>query len=301
MQKLVIAGGTGFLGRALIDHLKNDFDSIVILSRKENYQDGKIMYVQWDAFSLGAWSKHLEGAAVVINLSGKSVDCRFTKKNKQLILSSRIDSTKVIGEAIAKCSDPPLLWINASSAALYPDSETEPMGEKSDENGTGFMADVTRAWEQTVKDIPLPSTRKIFLRTTLVFDKKDGVLPVMMGLAKKGIGGTLGTGTQQVSWIHVRDFCGIIKWMIENKNAQGAYNMVAPESVTNKKLMYLLRKKVQAFMGLPSPKWLLEIAAVFMRSEPELILNSRYIVPQRLLEEGFVFKFCTIEECLEGI
>ncbi|MCW3077957.1 MAG: hypothetical protein JWO32_2566 [Bacteroidetes bacterium] len=299
MKKLVIAGGSGFIGKALTEFFKNDFDSIVILSRNKNHRDGKINYVQWDAFSMGDWCTHLEEATAVINLSGKSVDCRFTKKNKQLIFSSRIDSTKIIGEAILKCSSPPLLWINASSAALYPDSETEEMSENSNETGTGFMADVTTAWEKVVKDTELSSTRKIYLRTTLVFDNSEGVLPVLMGLAKKGIGGTLGTGSQQVSWIHIEDFCRIIKWMIENENAEGAYNMASPEPVTNKKLTYLIRKKVNAFLGLPSPEWLLKIGAFFMRTEPEMILSSRYVVPQRLLQEGFVFKYTTIEECLE--
>ncbi|MBA3665444.1 MAG: TIGR01777 family protein [Bacteroidetes bacterium] len=301
MKKLIIAGGTGFLGQALIRHFEKDYDKIVILSRHENKVEGKTVYLKWDARTFGTWCLELEGATAVINLCGKSVDCRYTEENKKLIFSSRLDSTKIIGEAILKCSTPPLLWINGASATIYRNSEDKPMGETTGEIGKGFSVEVCKAWEKVFNDFTLPKTRKANLRISLVFGSSRGVLPVMMKVVKKGIGGAMGNGQQQVSWIHVDDFCSIIRWMIDNTNATGPYNIVAPEPVRNKKLMAMLRKKAGIAIGLPSPKWLLEIGAFFIRTETELILKSRYVVPERLLNEGFQFKYNTIEECLESL
>ncbi|MBI2720753.1 MAG: TIGR01777 family protein [Bacteroidetes bacterium] len=301
MRKLIIAGGTGFLGQALCNHFKRDYDTIIILSRSENKTQGNIVYLQWDGKTLGGWCAELENATAIINLSGKSINCRFTDNNKKYILSSRINSTKIIGEAILKCKNPPEVWINGSSAAIYPNSETEAMSEFAAQNANGFMAEVTRAWEKAATDFILPQTRQLFLRTTLVYGLQGGVLPVLVNLVKKGLGGTMGKGSQKISWIHVNDFCSIIEWMLANKNAMGAYNMAAPEPVTNKKLMHLLRKKMGISIGLPAPELLIKIGAFFIRSEPELILDSRNVIPQRLIKKGFTFKYKLIEECIGAL
>lgn len=301
MKKLVIAGGTGFLGQALAEHFENDFDKIVILSRGENKIKGKAVYLNWDAKTFGNWCLELEGATAVINLCGKSVDCRYTEENKKLIFSSRLDSTKIIGEAILKCSTPPRLWINGASATIYRNSEDTPMGEFSGEIGSGFSVEVCKAWEKVFNDFTLPKTRKTNLRISLVFGSTGGVLPVMMKVVRRGLGGKTGSGKQQVSWIHVEDFCRVVRWMIETPSAAGPYNIVAPEPVRNEKLMGLLRKKAGVAIGLPSPKWLLEIGAFFIRTETELILKSRYAVPERLLKEGFKFKYRNIEQCIDNL
>ncbi len=298
MRKLIIAGGTGFLGQALIDHFKNDFDAIVVLSRRENKLEGKVRYIKWDAKTEGSWCKELEGAFAIINLCGKSVDCRYTEANKKIIFSSRLDSTKIIGEAILKCNTPPKVWINGASATIYAASENIPMTETNGKIGEGFSIDVCKAWEKVFYDFKLPGTRMINLRISLVFGTGGGVFPVLFSLTKKLIGGKMGNGKQQVSWIHIKDFCRIVEWIFEHEDSKGIYNVVAPEPVSNKNLMRLLRQNANALFGLPSPAWLLEIGAFFIRTETELILKSRYSVPERLLDEGFKFNYESIEKCV---
>ncbi len=301
MKKLIIAGGTGFLGQELTKKFENSFDEIVILSRGKNKISKNVKYLNWDAKAFGNWCNELEGATVVINLCGKSVDCRYTEKNKALIFSSRLKSTKIIGEAIQKCKTPPGLWINGASATIYKHSETEPMTEAAGEIGTGFSIEVCKAWEKVFDDFQLPHTRKVNLRISMVLGKTGGVFPALMNVVKKGIGGAMGKGTQQVSWIHIDDFCNMVKWIIETESVKGIYNSVAPNPVKNKELMQLLRKKAGVKFGLPATAWMLEIGAFFMRTETELILKSRYSYPERALNEGFVFKHTTIEDCLVNL
>ncbi len=298
MKKLVVAGGTGFLGRELVNHFKKDFDEIVILSRTAVFKKETVKYMIWDAKTFGAWCNELEGADAVINLCGKSVDCRYTKSNKAVIFSSRLESTKIIGEAIINCKTPPQLWINGASATIYRHSENEPMIEVNGEIGTGFSVEVCKAWEKIFDEFKLPSTRKVNMRISLVLGKSGGVFPALMNVVKKGIGGTMGKGTQQVSWVHINDFCNMIRWILDTKITTGIYNCVSPNPVKNMKLMSLLRKKAGIDIGLPATKWMLEIGAFFMRTETELILKSRYSFPERALREGFVFNYNTIEEGL---
>ncbi len=301
MKKLIIAGGTGFLGQALCMELENEFDEIVILSRIESKQQNNIKYVAWDAETLGSWCNELENATAVINLCGKSVDCRYTEKNKALIFSSRLNSSGIIAQAIKNCKRPPQVWINGASATIYRHSETEPMTEATGEIGSGFSIEVCKAWEKIVNEADLPGTRKINLRIAMVLGSTGGVYPELIKVVKRGLGGTMGKGTQQMSWIHVSDFCNMVKWIIQNPNAVGVYNCVAPNPVINKKLMQLLRKKANMHFGLPASELLLNIGAFFIRTETELILKSRYAYPERALDEGFAFKFDTIDRCLNNL
>jgi len=301
MKKLIIAGGTGFLGQELCRHFKNNFNEIVILSREGGISSGNVRSVKWDAKNFGDWCKELEDAEAVINLCGKSVDCRYTEKNKAVIFSSRLDSTSIIGKAIQNCANPPKIWINGASATIYRNSENEPMTEERGEIGSGFSVEVCKAWEKVFNDFQLPKTRKINLRISLVFGSSGGVLPVMVKMVKRGLGGKMGSGKQQVCWIHVEDFCSIIQWMLENERAQGVYNIAAPEPVRNVKLMGLLRKYARMPFGLPAPAWLLAIGAVIIRTETELVLKSRYAVPEKLLKEGFQFRFGEIEKSIEDL
>lgn len=300
MKKLIIAGGTGFLGQALSVELKNAFDQIVVLSRLQARQEQHVTYLKWDAETLGDWCAELENATAVINLCGKSVDCRYTEKNKALIFSSRLNSTRIIAHAIKKCKTPPLVWINGASATIYRHSESEKMTEAKGETGTGFSVEVCKAWEQIVDESELPFTRKINLRLAMVMGKTGGVYPELINVVKKGLGGTMGKGTQQMSWIHVADFCRMVNWLINNPGAQGVYNCVAPNPVDNKKLMHLLRTKTGMRFGLPASELLLNIGAFFIRTETELILKSRYAYPERALNEEFSFTFDTIESCLHN-
>lgn len=301
MKKLIIAGGTGFLGQALVSHFENTFDSIVILSRSEKASFGKVKYLKWDATTFGDWCQELEAATAIINLCGKSVDCRYTEKNKAIIFSSRLDSTKIIGYAIKNCKVPPALWINGASATIYRHSENVAMTEQSKEIGTGFSVEVCKAWEKVFNEFTLPATRKVNMRISMVMGKGGGVFPVLLNLAKKGLGGTMGKGTQLVSWIHIDDFCNMVDWFINDINTTGVYNSVAPNPIVNRKMMQLFRKKVHMPIGLPATEWMLKIGAFIIGTETELILKSRYSYPERALQEGFVFKYKSFEECLTAL
>lgn len=301
MKKLILGGGTGFLGQALIKYFENTFDEIVVLSRSKSYKTPHVKYIQWDAKSFGIWCEELEGADVVINLCGKSVDCRYTEKNKAEIFSSRLDSTEIIGKAISKCNIPPKVWINGASATIYRHSLDTPMTEIDGEIGSGFSVEVCKAWEKMFNQFNVPETRKVNLRISMVLGNTGGVFPALLNLVKKGLGGNMGKGNQQVSWIHIDDFCRMVEWLIKNNQASGIYNSVALKPVENRVLMSMLRKRTHRWFGLSATKWMLEIGAFFIRTETELILKSRYVVPDRILQEGFVFKYSTIETCLENL
>ncbi len=301
MKKLIIAGGSGFLGQELIKHFGITFNEIVILTRNKNVSYGKIKYVQWDAKTFGSWSNELESATAIINLCGKSVDCRYTEKNMAEIFASRLDSTNIIGQAIQKCKFPPTLWINGASATIYRHSETEPMTENKGIIGSGFSVEVCKAWENVFDSFKLAQTRKVNMRISMVIGKTGGVYPALMNVIKKGLGGTMGKGTQQVSWVHIADFCNMVEWFITDKNTTGIYNCVAPTPIQNKPMMALLREKANIKIGLPATSWMLEIGSFILRTETELILKSRYSYPEKALNEGFKFQFNTFKESLSNL
>jgi uncharacterized protein len=301
MRKLIIAGGTGFLGEALTDHFRNKFDEIVILSRSSKPDKNKVRYVLWDAKHIGDWSKELNGAEAVINLCGKSVDCRYTPENKALIFSSRLEPTTILGKAIALCSIAPKVWINAASATIYRSSEDKIMTEADGEYGEGFSVEVCKSWEKAFDDASTPQTRKVKLRISMVMGKEAGVFPVLKKLTKRFLGGKMGSGNQRVSWIHVKDFCRIVEWLLTNENAAGPYNLAAPHPVSNKEMMSLFQNAFKVPFGLPASKWMLEIGAVLIGTETELILKSRNVISDRAIKEGFQFEFETMEDCINDL
>jgi uncharacterized protein (TIGR01777 family) len=301
LNKLILAGGTGFLGRAIIDRFSAYTEVIIVLTRGQERRENNVRYLNWDGKSPGPWTKELEGADVLINLTGKSVDCRYNEKNKAEIISSRINATKVLGEAIRKCSNAPALWINAASATIYRYSEDKDMDEYSGEKGSGFSVDVCRQWEDAFNSISTPATRKVNLRISMVLGKGGGVIPVMKKLVSFGLGGKMGTGKQYISWIHEHDFLNALEYLIKNKDASGVYNMAAPDPIPNKEFMQIMREKMNKTIGLPAAEWMLEIGAFFIRTETELILKSRRVVPKRLLDEGFVFKFAETKDALKDL
>jgi len=296
--RIIIAGGSGSLGRALIKYLPFDQASFVVLSRNKSDVIPGANVVYWDGKEAGPWCKELEGADVLINLCGKSVDCRYTEKNKAAILDSRIQPTRLLGKAIMDAKTPPKLWINASSATYYRHSEDLDMDEDTGERGDGFSVGICRKWEEAVDQYSSASTRKIILRISMVLGQDHGVLPVLVGLAKKGLGGAMGNGRQYMSWIHEKDFAGIIAGAIQNESWSGVFNCTAPNPCTNNEFMQLIRKAAHARFHFRSRAWMLKIGAFFLRTETELVLKSRKVVPGRLLKKGYVFQYPMIAQAI---
>lgn len=300
MKKLVIAAGTGFLGQILIDHFKNDFGQITILTRGKSEVKGGIKFVNWDAKSLNGWESELENTAVLINLAGKSVDCRYTEANKMMILSSRIDSTKILAAAILKCQNPPKHWLNSSTSTIYRHSEDKQMTEGNGEIGNDFSMNVAKAWEKAFFETETPKTLKTALRTSIVLGKNGGAFIPIKRLAQFGLGGKQGNGNQFISWIHEKDFARAIEFII-GKELDGIVNLISPKPIRNAEFMKKLRKEMKTPFGIPTPKWLLKIGAKIIGTEAELVLKSRNVLPQRLQQNGFKFEFGAIEQAFKNL
>ncbi|MDQ6529496.1 TIGR01777 family oxidoreductase [Flavobacterium sp. LHD-85] len=300
MKKLIISAGTGFLGQVLVNHFKNKFDEIVILTRGKSQTVDGIKYVNWDAKTFSGWEKELENATVLINLAGKSVDCRYTKKNKKEILWSRIESTKILNKAVLNCQNPPKHWLNSSTATIYRFSLDKQMDETDGEIGNDFSINVALSWEKAFFKTETPKTIKTALRTSIVLGKNGGALIPLKTLAKIGFGGKQGKGNQFVSWIHEVDFANAIDSIIE-KEISGIINIVSPKPIRNADFMQKLRNAVGFPFGIPLNKFFLEIGSFVIRTETELVLKSRNVIPKRLLENGFQFKFGEIDEAFEDL
>jgi uncharacterized protein (TIGR01777 family) len=300
MQKLIIAAGTGFLGQVLIHHFKDKFEEIVILTRGKSQTKSNVKYINWNAKTFSGWETELENADVLINLTGKSVDCRYTEKNKKEILLSRIQSTKILNKAVLHCKNPPKHWLNSSTSTIYRFSLDKQMDEVNGEIGNDFSMNVAQSWEKSFFKIETPNTLKTALRTSIVLGKKGGAFIPLKTLAKIGFGGKQGKGNQFISWIHEEDFARAIAFIIEKK-ITGAINIVSSKPIENKNFMSSLRKAVGISFGFPINQSLLKFGAVLIGTEAELVLKSRNVIPKRLQENGFQFKFDTLEKALKNI
>lgn len=296
MKTIIIAGGTGFLGQVLESFFNGKGYDIKILTRKPT----KANHSYWNAKDLGEWTKTLEGADVLINLTGKSVDCRYTETNKKLIYDSRIDSTHALGLAINLCDNPPKVWFNASTSTIYEDSYTKEMTESNGDIGDDFSMTIAKSWEAAFNSITTPKTKKVVLRTAIVLGKNGGALVPLKRLTQFGLGGKQWHGKQKVSWVHEMDFARAVHFIIE-KNLEGTYNIVSPKPTTNAVLMTTLRNALKVPFGLSHPKWLLEFGAKLIGTETELVLKSRNVIPEKLLNDGFKFQYDTIEEAVSSL
>lgn len=300
MKKMVIAAGTGFLGTLLIDFFKESYQEIIVLTRGKSEQKNNIEYVHWNAKSLTGWEKVLENADVLINLAGKSVDCRYTLENRAAILSSRIDSTKVLNEAVLKCENPPKHFINSSTATIYRHSEDMQMDEYSGEIGDDFSMNIAKSWEKAFYDVETDKTLKTAVRTSIVLGKNGGAFIPLKRLTQLGFGGKNGNGNQFVSWIHELDFARAIAFIID-KELTGNINLVAPKPERNIDFMNKLRQAVGIPFGIPISENILKIGAKIIQTEPELVLKSRNVIPKRLTENGFTFEYHNLEKAFKNL
>jgi uncharacterized protein (TIGR01777 family) len=300
MKKLVIAAGTGFLGQVLIAHFKDTFTDIIVLTRGKTQLKNNVRYVNWDAQSLTGWETELEGADVMINLAGKSVDCRYNEKNKHEIMTSRMYSTTVLNHAVVQCANPPKHWLNSSTATIYRHSEDKRMTETNGEIGHDFSMNVAKVWENSFFRTETPGTLKTALRTSIVLGTGGGAFLPLKRLAQLGFGGRQGNGNQMVSWIHEKDFARAAEFIISTK-MEGVVNVVAPSPVRNVNFMKALRQALKIPFGIPIGRRLLAFGAMLIGTETELVLKSRNVIPQRLHESGFTFEYPTIRRALKDL
>lgn len=298
-MKIVIAGGTGQVGTATARHFHALGHEVVVLSRTPRPASWKT--VPWDARSVGGWSSELEGADVVLNLAGRSVNCRYGSRNRDEILRSRVESVRTVAAAITAARRPPPLWLQMGTATIYahrldgPNDEAHGLlggGEVGVPDTWRFSHSVAERWEKAALDSPTPGTRRVILRTAMVMTPDPGgVFDVLLRLVRWGLGGPVGGGRQYVSWIHEADFLAALEFLMAHPEIEGPVNLAAPEPLPYRDFMGSLRRAWGRSVGLPATRWMLEIGAFFLRTESELVLKSRRVVPGRLLQAGFRFRF----------
>ncbi len=297
--RIVIPGGSGQVGQILARHFHGQGHAVTVFSRRAASAPWRT--IPWNGRDLGSWTQEIDGADVVINLAGRSVNCRYTSANRREIMDSRVLSTRVIGQAIAQASQPPALWMNASTATIYRHALDRPMDEVTGELGGSepgapstwcFSIDVATSWEREFFAAVTPGTRKIALRSAVIMSPdQGGAFSILLLLVRAGLGGKAASGNQFVSWVHDADFVRAIDFLIAQQHLDGCINVCAPGPLPNREFMRALRQAWGASVGLPATKWMLEIGAFFLRTETELILKSRRVVPQRLPDSGFEFCF----------
>lgn len=351
-KKVVITGGTGYLAQMLAKRWGHENNVILLTSGREGINNNfnnslevakdssNLKYCKWDMKAINTqWASELENADLLLNLAGKTVNCRYTEKNKKEVLWSRLNTTTLLGKALEKCIHPPKLWMNMSSATIYSHSTDRPQNEisgkisplKKDnmpfsfldrirfslkkinraikygtqhnlvkEMENDFSVSVCRKWEESFFKFNTPRTRKLALRTAIVIGN-GAVYAACKDLAQKGIGGSQGSGKQKFSWIHEEDFARAIEWLLEQREIEGAINIVAPKVSTNEEWMQLVRKSVGVNWGIHLPTWLLELGAWLRGTETELILKSRWVEPYLLIKSGFKFKYPSLTEAITSI
>ncbi|MFN7249728.1 MAG: TIGR01777 family oxidoreductase [Anaerobacillus sp.] len=299
-KKIILAGGSGFLGKALAKFLVEKGYEVVILSRKAAVSEEHIKYVQWDGRQLGEWAREIDGSYAVVNFTGKSVNCIYTKKNREEIIASRIDSVKVLRDAIKQSEQPPQAFVQAGSLAIFGDTR-----ELCDENspfGSGFSVEVCKRWEAEFFTESLLTTRQVLLRIGFALGNDGGALEPLKKLASFNLGGTVGSGKQYISWLHIDDLNEMFLRSIENENYQGIYNATGPTPVTNKEFMSTLRKVMGKGWSPPAPTPFVWLGAyVFMQTEPSLALTGRNCIPKKLLNSGFAFQQTDLEVALKDL
>lgn len=297
-MKVVLPGGSGHLGQLLTRAFERRGHEVVVLSRRGG---GHTRVVEWDGRSLSAWVREMDGADAVINLAGRSVNCRYTEANLQEMLDSRVDSTRAVGRAIERAQRPPPVWLQMSTATIYAhrydaanDEATGRIGGDEPNVPASWRAsiEIAKAWEGALQEANTPATRKVALRTAMVMSTQPGgVFDVLVGLTRWGLGGPLAGGRQFVSWIHERDFVRAVEFLLEHDDLENPVNLAAPAPLPQREFMAVLRAAWGAPLGLPATRWMAGLGAFVLRTDTELVLKSRRVVPRRLLDAGFAFDF----------
>lgn len=308
-MKIVIAGGSGQVGTVLARHFHAKGDNVTVLSR--SLERAPWHTERWDGKTLGSWRAALDGSDVLINLAGRSVNCRYNEQNRRAILDSRVQSTEVLHQALRKLVRRPPTWLNASTATIYRHALDRPMDEATGELGGGeqgapdtwnFSIKVAKAWEETFFSEETPGTRQVALRSAMTFSPdQGGVFDVFLRLVRHGLGGTNLPGTQYVSWIHDLDFIRAVEFLIATPSLSGPVNLASPNPLPNQEFLRFLRKAWGTRAGLPTTEWMLEFGTFLLRTESELVLKSRRVVPGRLLDAGFVFSYPTWDQAAEDL
>lgn len=298
-MKIVIPGGSGQVGHILARHFNSQGHDVTVLSREPEPAPWTVL--PWDGETAGAWINTLSHADVCLNLSGRSVNCRYTRANRRAIMDSRVLSTRILNQVIASLDHPPALWLNASTATIYRHALDRDMDEFTGEFGGGevgapdtwrFSIQVAKAWEEAFFATPTPRTRKVALRSAMTLSPDaGGVFDVLLGLVRHGLGGTVMPGTQYISWIHETDFIRSIEFLIEHAGIEGPVNLASPNPIANREFLRILREQWGTRIGLSSAEWMTELGTFFLRTESELILKSRRVVPGRMLDAGFEFTY----------
>lgn len=304
-KRIVIAGGSGFLGRSMAEYFTDRQAVVTVLTRSGNDGGTRWSSVRWDGRSLGAWRSCLDGADGLVNLAGRSVNCIKTPDHQDEILRSRIDSTRVLGEAVRTISQPPAVWVQMSTAHIYGDPPCTPCDEDSSE-GIGFAPSIAKAWEAAFANSKLETQRGVIMRTSFVIGRDrgagGGALATLGLLAKLGLGGRVGKGSQGMSWIHENDLNALFAKAIVDDSMSGVYVASAPKPVSQIEFMRTLRKVIGMPIGLPAFEWMVRIGApLFLRTDPELALYGRYVSSKRLAVDGFVFEYPELEPALKNL
>jgi len=297
--RIIIPGGSGQVGTVLSRHFHQRGDEVVLLAR--GTQPAPWRVVNWNGENLGGWTSELEDSDVIINLAGRNVNCRYTAANRQQIFGSRINATTLLGHAISQLRHPPRLWMNASTATIYRHIYDRPMDERAGEIGGNepdaparwkFSIAVATGWEKAFFDAATPNTRKVALRSAMIMSPDSGgVFDLLLRLVRFGLGGAAASGKQFISWIHDTDFLASVEYLIAHDEVDGPVNLASPNPLPNREFMGALRGAWGTRIGLPASRWMLEVGSVFLRTETELVLKSRRVIPTRLLEAGFQFRF----------
>ena len=298
-MKIVIPGGSGQVGQILARHFHTNGHAVTVLSRTPQASPWRV--IPWDGINPGQWVTELENSDVCINLAGRSVNCRYHEANRRAIFDSRVQSTNILNQVIAGLNHPPAVWLNASTATIYRHSLDRAMDEATGELGGNesgapdtwnFSIQVAKAWEEAFFSTPTPRTRKLALRSAMTFSPdRGGVFDVFLSLVRHGLGGANSTGNQFVSWIHDADFIRAIEFLISAQDFTGVVNLTSPHPLPNRDFLRAIREAWGTCIGLPTASWMIEIATFLMRTESELILKSRQVVPGRLLAAGYQFTF----------